>query len=386
MEVMIAIATFSEGIYGRLLQDGICAYAATHSPDRWGDLVIIPGERLLAGALSRYRLDGAIVAIADRKLLRQVRSMRLPVVNVSAMLTRTSLPTVIPDNAAIGQVAARYFLDRGYSQFAYVPTDRRVAYVEQRGSSFASAVREAGYKVWWYGSFPERLPSGAVRIEGTLREWLRRVPKPVAVFASQDSAAADVHATVTAAGLSIPEHVSILGVDNDPNMHFGALGISSVDLPVRQIGSKAAEMLDRMLDGHLFDERERIVRLHPGEIITRASSDASNIGDPEVLEALRYIRQHACNGIRLRDVVDAVPISKRSLQRRFVAATGIGISEEIARVRVHNAKKLLLTTHLRIEEIASDCGFGDRNQFFVAFRAATGRSPRQFRDDHRANA
>jgi len=374
---MIALATYTYGTFGREAHVGVADYARSHSPKRWGDLVVIPMEGLGPGALKRYRLAGLIISVPDEKTMRAVKSLGIPAVNISGMVANPDMPTIVIDNEKVGRTAAAYYLERGYRHFAYVPLAWHQAYSEARGLGFVASVREAGYRAFWHGDWPRNLPDGAMRDTRELTAWLKALPKPVAIFTPQDAAAIPVYDHALAAGLSVPDQVAILGVDNEPQAHFFLSGISSIDVPVRQLGYQAAALLDKMLSGK--QPERRMTRVPPGEVFTRATTDIRAIDDAEVIEALRYIREHACDGICIEDITGRVSAGLRTLQRRFSSVLGTTMQDEIRRVRVARARKLLVTTKMRIEEVAAACGFTDRNRFFVAFRALTGMSPSRFR-------
>lgn len=374
---MNAIAVFTAGHFGRLVQQGVTQYAQETGRVGWANLVVIPDEMLSAGVFARYRPDGLVVALWNSECEREILSLGIPAVNVSNLVPELNLPSIAIDDGRVGEVAAEYFLARGYRNFGYIPAEGRAGYVLRRGSSFAAAVMAAGYRVSWYGNWPLNLPQGAVRASDDLMDWLGALPKPAAIFASEDRTATKLHASVLAAGLHVPEQVSILGVDNDPRRHYMTAGISSIELPMAQVGYEAAALLDRLLRGER--PARRVTYLPPGEVITRTSSDVHAIDDSDVLEALRFIRQHAHEGIDVDSVADAVAIGRRSLERRFRAAMDTSPRDEIQRVRVANTCRLLTTTRLSIDEIALASGFQSRSQCFVAFAKAVGTTPARYR-------
>lgn len=377
---MIAVATFYYGINGAGIQRGVADYALAQTDERWRDLVAIPVPMMLSGSLPKYHVDGLIVSVWHRDVEQQIRSMRIPTVNVSGGVPNIDMPTVVVDDFQVGAAAAAYYLERGHQHFGYVASEDDRHYVAARGEGFTATIQAAGGSVSWYGTQPERLPSGATRATGDMTRWVASLPKPVALFATEDRTAAALHVAVLAARLSVPEQVSILGVDNEPNAHYMMTGISSVELPVHQIGYQAAAMLDHMMSG--ATPAPPLTRLPPGEVITRTSSDTRAVGDHHVLDALRFIRAGACDGIEVDDVVAKAFLSRRSLERRFRAALGTTLKDEITRVRIAYARKLLSTTNLSIDEVAQASGYHTRSQFFVAFRASTGLPPSRFRAQH----
>lgn len=374
---MIAAALDTYGIFGREIQDGIYRYALNARPDRWQDLVAIPNAKLLDCDLAGYHLDGIIVGATSKRLQREVQRLGVPAINVSGSFRRPVFPSVHVDNRRLGEIAAEYFLQHDHQHFVFVASPRRYAYAEERGRGFASVVADAGYSVQWRGRFPSGLVRGAEHSLLSNTELLRSCPKPVAVFAIDDYVAAAVHASAEAIGLDVPSQVAVLGVNDEPNMHLGSLGLSSIVQPFNDIGYEAAARLDRLMDGQKLTPRN--LRLPPLGVVARASSDMRAITDSIVIDALKFIREEACNGARVEDVVDALPISRRSLHRRFTEAVGSTVIEELTRVRIARACKLLSRDGISVAEVSEASGFRDRSRFAAAFRAAMNQTPTEYR-------
>ena len=103
------------------------------------------------------------------------------------------------------------------------------------------------------------------------------------------------------------------------------------------------------------------------------------VKDPDVVLAIRFIRENAARPIRVDDVIDQVPMSRRSIERRFRTALGRSISDEIRRAHVERAKQLLLETDLQMPELARAAGFGTATRLGIVFRQAVGMTPTEFR-------
>ena len=141
--------------------------------------------------------------------------------------------------------------------------------------------------------------------------------------------------------------------------------------------NRAAALLDRMMNGEAPPEKP--LRVAPHGVITRHSTDIPAIDDRHVAGALRFIREHACNGIRSSDVVRQVPISRVTLASRFKAAVGHTIGREIQRVQVRQAAQLLATTGLPIKQIARRAGFNSVEYMTRLFARRMDTSPAQYR-------
>src|SRR5262245_2739021 len=117
----------------------------------------------------------------------------------------------------------------------------------------------------------------------------------------------------------------------------------------------------------------------PTEVITRLSTDVNAIADPDVAAAMKFIREHACEGIGVDDVLSQVPVSRSVLQRRFRSLLGRSIHAVIAGVKLQRAKQLLVETDLPLAVIAKRTGFTHVEYLCTAFRQAVGLPPGAYR-------
>jgi LacI family transcriptional regulator len=115
-------------------------------------------------------------------------------------------------------------------------------------------------------------------------------------------------------------------------------------------------------------------------LITRKSSDLLAVKHKGVANSLRFIWEHASEPISVKDLVSVAAMSRRGLHKAFLENVGRTPGQELQRVRIDRAKRLLGEPGHKIEVIASMCGYQSANSFCVAFKQATGKSPKQFRD------
>jgi LacI family transcriptional regulator len=180
------------------------------------------------------------------------------------------------------------------------------------------------------------------------------------------------------AGVSVPEQVAVIGADNDElicSLCFPPL--SSVIINDAQRGYQAAAVLDQLMVGKPAPREP--VYIEPSGVVSRASSDILAIDDELLAAALRFVRDRACDGIGVDDVVRAVPLSRSVLERRFRKGVGRTINDEIVRVRVNRAVELLSATELELKEIAQKAGFGSPSYMGAVFREKLGRTPGSYR-------
>ena len=152
--------------------------------------------------------------------------------------------------------------------------------------------------------------------QAILSDWLISLPKPVGVLACNDAWGRQVLESCRLAGLSVPDQVAVLGVDNDAVFcEMADPPLSSVALESEAAGYEAAELLDGLIRGSVRKSRRVFVRAMG--IITRQSTDLVAVSDADVAAALRYIHHEYGNSLSVADVAEAVAMSRRGLETWF---------------------------------------------------------------------
>jgi LacI family transcriptional regulator len=208
---------------------------------------------------------------------------------------------------------------------------------------------------------------------------MKLLPKPLALFAANDEQALDVLESCEEVGIVVPDEVAIVGAENfllaPDTMHTP---ISSVDTNLHLLGYQGAALLDRLMNGK--DAPEAPLRIPASGLLTRKSSDILAVKHPGVLKSLRFIWEHGHEPISVKDVVAVSGMSRRGLHKAFLDQIDRTPGQEIHRLRIEQAKRLLISTQEKIEALAEMCGYQSANSLCVAFKNSTGISPKQFRD------
>lgn len=319
-------------------------------------------------SLRRQGYGGLVLFSLPSKRLPELRRSSLSVVRVSSVCPARGLSHVIPDNRAIGELAARHFLDRHYSSFAFVGCEEH-DYSRGRLAGFREALCNREVRCF----------SCNRRTDHRMPGFLARLPDRTAIFTANDIFARIVAETVGKLGLRIPEDRSLLGVDNDPLISLShTVPLSSIDPASMEIGRRAAGLLARLMAGERNLGSTELVP--PAGVVLRASSDHLATTDDLVNRAIRIIRREACSGLTVGDLCGRLGIGRRVFERRFRGVLGKTLESEMRRERIERARELLLSTTLSTERIAEQAGFSDPFYFSAAFRRATGLSPRAWRN------
>jgi LacI family transcriptional regulator len=365
------------GWYDYRLHRGIEKYAQEHGWHLYADYT---REKVIPWG---WEGDGILAWLgAGDDLADFVHSAKLPTVDFSYRRPHLKFPRVIEDHAHAARLAADHFLTRGFGHFCFYSDASNWSY-EERGRGFIRALDEAGHKCSWLRWHESPAYATGRQEWQRKRKWLaaqmKQAAKPLAVFAANDQQALDVLESCESAGIKIPEEVAIVGAESyllaPDAMHTP---LSSVDTNLGILGYRGAELLDRLMQGESAPAEP--VRIPAAGVIVRKSSDILTIKHPGVARSLRHIWEHGHEPICIKDLVSVSAMSRRGLHKAFLDQLGRTPGQELQRVRIDRAKKLLAQTSQKVETIAHDSGYQSINSFCVAFKRATGMSAKQFRD------
>jgi LacI family transcriptional regulator len=375
----------SSRAYGRGCLLGAAAYVRSHG--QWSVLHI---ERGLADDIPKFlrdwKGDGIIARIENARIAQEVADLGVPVVDLRGSHRPQNGAMLDTDPRLVAQLTAESFLDTGFRHFACIGYPG-VDFSDRRIDAFQVYLASRGMEVSVYVPTPSRQQKSDVlaweargELEGeAIAQWLQSLPRPVAVFACNDIRGRQIIDACQLSGLSVPEEVAVIGVDDDEVIcELSNPPLSSVQPDTLRLGYEGAALLDSLMQGG--QAPAETIFIPPKGISRRLSSEATAIDDREVAAAMRLIRDHACGGVTVQEIVTRINVSRSTLERRFHAAFGRSPAMEIERVRMSRAKMLLMGTRYKLSKIASMTGYGTASQFATAFKRHTGFTPGEFRN------
>ncbi|CAG7654351.1 XylR family transcriptional regulator [Paenibacillus allorhizosphaerae] len=369
----VALIVETSNEYARGLLRGIKSYIREHKP--WS---IYLGEQsrghIDLSWLQDWKGDGIIARIETPEIAEAVRSLSVPTVNLSTSRFLPGLPCVETNNESIACIAAKHLMERGFKQFGYCG-DTDFAWSNQRSTFFSQSVREAGFSCYVYETGHSQ---SWLLDRKNLATWLSSLPKPIGIMACYDILGHKLLESCRLAGIAVPDEVSVIGVDNDELLcNLSDPPLSSVMPNTLSTGYKAASLLDRMMSGETIEPE--LYLIEPIDIVTRMSTDVVAMEDKFVSDAVRFIRNHAYENIKVEDILRYIPVSRRVLESRFRKLLGRTPHEEIIEVKVKLIKHLLSETELTLPIIAERIGFLNAEYMNVMFKKKTGMSPGSYR-------
>jgi LacI family transcriptional regulator len=379
----VALLVESSRAYGRGLLHGIAEYIRLHGP--WS---VYMAERGLGDDpppwLQGWDGDGIIARIENRKIAQAIAALGLPTVDLRGLISDIGVPLIATDDEEVSRLAVNHFLDRGFRNFAFCGFTS-ADYSDNRSRAFAALVAEAGFTCHIYepaqkskGAGTMALEQGGLVTETEVARWVESLPKPVGLMACNDIRGQQVLNACRDVEIAVPEDVAVLGVDNDDVLcDLSYPTLSSVLPDTRQIGLEAAAQLEQMIGGDPSPSEP--IQIPPLSVVTRRSTDVLAIEDRHLARAVRFIREHACEGITVEDVLANIPLSRSVFERRFARLFGHSPKAEIVRARLDRIKQLLAETELPLKQIAARIGFEHPEYMNVVFKEQTGQTPGQYR-------
>ncbi len=284
---------------------------------------------------------------------------------------------IVTSSSKIGKTAADYFVSLGFKNYAFCGF-KNMIWSDLRHASYCQTLSENGFSnVEHFMDTPNRNKDISQK---KLTDWLKKLPKPIGIFACNDDRAAYILEALKSSEINVPEEVAVLGVDNDDLVcNLSSPSLSSIGLNFQSAGFQAAKHLDRLMTKKI---KNAIIEVDPVEIFGRKSTDIFAVDDKELISAVVFIRTHYYKPIQVSDVVGATSISRRELEYRFKLEFKKTVQDEINRLRIDHIKKLLIDSREPIYKIANTLEFTDPEHFSRYFKNLTGKSPSVFRQSN----
>ncbi len=365
--------------FERAIVRGIWRYQHSHGPWQFFN-----GPEGIAPRFSmppRWDGDGAIISmtgIGDFGFdISALHNTRFPVVKVSCQLAELKLPYVGIDYEEVGRMGAEHLIECGLRYVAFFgKLNHEAARLRRKG--FMACLQEAGERVQMYPCPAplQHLESWYQQVELGGR-WLSEAPKPIGIMCYTDREARWLAQLCALLDIPIPEKVALLGVDDDPAIaQLCAPLLSSIRLPLEKVGYEAGRMLSNLMAQRPTSTE---LLLRPEGVVVRASSNLLQIDAPNITAALRFIRENTHRALKVADILEVVPVSRRYLEQRFRAVLGRTIHDEIRRQRLRQARDYLISTQKPVAEVARVSGFASLDHFYRSFREEFGETPGECR-------
>jgi LacI family transcriptional regulator len=377
----IALLVETSRAYGRDLLRGVANFARTFS--NWS---LLHQELSIDAALPQWvaisNVQG-VIARVDIHNIDPLRELQVPIVDVRCSRRFAGVTQVHTDDRAVACLAFEHLWEHGFRRFAFCGF-QSAHYSENRLKHFREIVAAAGCPLSVYTTHNHsrlslsRIEESGITETESLAAWLRTLRPPTGVLVCNDIRGQQILNARRHANVAVPDELAVIGVDDDDAICLLCdPPLSSIHPNAEQVGYRAAELLHRMLCGKPVPESIEYVA--PLGVVARSSTLVSAVEDREVARVCQFIREHACDGMKVSDIERFSQLSRRQLERRFREGLNRTLHQEITHVQLLRVKQLLTETKMSLEQIAPLAGYTHKERLYSVFKRETGETPGQYR-------
>ena len=323
----------------------------------------------------------AIIAQWEQGRFDVLKELNIPVFLQNLMEKKEYFSYINGDYFGTGKLAARFFIQRGYKNFAFHGY-KGFKWSEDRAEGYRSEIEkiEGNYYYFESNNLNEMQWS---RSHVELENWLLSLPKPIALFACDDSFAIQISEICRMNNISIPQEISLLGVDNDELIcNLSEPTISSIVLNIEKGGYEIGRKIHRQISNQSNESFS--ISIEPIYIELRKSTEQFSIKNRYIIKVLHYIENNYKNDCNIiKQLTNLVPLSRRNLEIKFREETGISIYQFVLNRRIEYFSMLLLTTDKEVADIVSESGFNDCKNACRYFKKVKGYTPIKYRKKHK---
>lgn len=372
----IAVLVETSKTYGRGIIEGISQYVRNHR--HWS---IFINERGLDDPLPEWieqrATDGILLRTSSATVSDAVKALNIPTVSLGEIYD-PHFPIVHTNDRRLAIMAAQEFLHRGYKTIGFAG----IQGTPWSDIRYQAVVNFLDKSIFHSGCDPSNAQGGLLdwpTHQAELTKWLQELPKPAGIIAAYDVIGVRVLDVCNELGIAVPAEVAVIGIDDDQFLcELVNPPLSSVAHSLQEIGYRACSVLDQIMQGGAVPDEP--ILIEPQGVIARQSSDIFAIDDPLIAKAIQYIRDHACDGINVNDVLKRIPLTRATLTRRFEKYIGHSAKDEIMRLQMIRVKELLTETDFNLEKIAKLSGYNHVEHMSTIFKAKNAITPGKFRE------
>jgi len=366
-----------QGYFSREVLKGVMSVKSEGCDWEIWAMPMIHEKRQLADCLKGRDIAGVIARGLDKELQDLLEELEIPLVSIrgSESTGEDVSSGLHVDDEAIGSKAGIEFehLNLDYWGFVHwqgvawseARRDSFQTYADQRGASNSILSLTADERQSWDGVM-------------SLVKWLQTLPKPCGILACNDQAGVDVLHACQLAGLSVPDQVAVIGVDNDRLLCESAVPpLSSIDLHAGDVGKAAAQQLRSLLG----TEETEGVHISQASIVVRESSHEIDRYLLTYQKAMDFISSKAVSGTSVAEVAVGCGVSRRGVERAFEKYSNETPASVIRQQRLAAILHLLKSQPVNLEHLAQQTGFSDSAGFSNFIKRMTGKPPGAFRQE-----
>lgn len=383
---LILLLDFTESYAHRILA-GIQTYVREHEP--WVVCRMPPSfkeEHGIEGVVKwakKWRADAIIGIFSPEEDVSLFTNEGIVTVAQDYIQRFQTIPNITSNYRKAGEEIASYLIEKQFKHFAFFGY-KNVVWSSERREGFYNRIVDAGFSdhfheyhnieienLWFYDYEP-------------LISWLQGLPEKTALMACDDNQAIKITEACRTIKLKIPEQLTVIGVDNDTTLcNLSDPPLTSYNLNVKRGGYKTAELIDRMVRHHIFKAED--IYIDTLGIVERASANIFYTNDVHVLQAIKFINNNIYSKLSVEDVLQKIPISRRTFEMKFKASTSMSVYQYILTYRIKLLANLLVNTQEHISTLAYKVGFQELKNVSRQFKKIMGHTPSDYRKINQNN-
>jgi LacI family transcriptional regulator len=328
-----------------------------------GFIISLPGTDAVMAEIAKSDIPTVLVNITDRRLAARAKAVS----------------TVWLDNADVGCRAAKHLLEQGaYRSAGFVHHTDVPFYSTERLSAFRQVMKKAKLETSAFPNCADALKCvPPAEFQHRLRTWVKELPKPAAVMAASDIRAADLIIACREEGISVPNQIAVVGVDNDVAQHERCgMSISSVVVDFRAMGVAAVRELDFLFRHPNFRGRLRETLITAKSVFAGESSMRSTATVRLAENTIRIIDENLTSGISPTEIAKRLGCSRQFADRSLSVVCGKPLHKAIEDARLEEVRRRL-EGGATVREIAKSMHFTSANHLYRIYKRHFGHTLRQ---------
>ncbi len=385
MAKILLLTDFSSG-YSRNLLKGIVRYSKEVGNWSFQRMPLyyrmLYGENGVVEWAKKWQADAIIAQLTDVNI-ELLNDLNIPIIVQNYRDRNKAVSNLTGDYFNTGVMAAKFFLNRGYRNFAFYGFKGAI-WSRERADGYSYEIEKQGYKLAILENDNKDKEEWSYN-HTVLGNWLQSLPKPVALFACDDHFALQISETCNVYNINVPDDIAILGVDNDDLLcNISDPPLSSIVLDVENGGYNAGKLLHQLITKEITEPFNIVV--NPLIIERRKSTEKYAVSDKNIRTILNYIEKNYANHLSVEELVKQVPLSRRVLEKKFKEETGESLYQYIQNYRIDQFTRLLITTDYSLFEAALQSGFENYKNVSRVFRKYKSLSPAEYRKRYKCNS
>lgn len=375
---ILLLTDFSSG-YSRDLLRGLVRYARHQKGWAFYRMPLyykmMHGDREIIRWAKKWNVNAIVAQVSDIDV-KMLSDLNIPIIVQNYKDRILGVCNLTGDYVGTGKLAAEYFMNLGYRNFAYYGISETV-WSRERFCGYRDKLSEEGFDVHTYF---EQQSSGDAWAQDfdAIGKWLHGLPKNTGIFCCDDFYALHITETCKIYEIPVPDNIAVLGVDNDEMLcNISNPTLSSIVIDAVNGGYIAGQVIEELINKNISEPFN--ITVPPLQVVSRGSTKKYAVQDKYVLSIVEYIEKNYSSHISVSELLELVPLSRRVFEKRFKHNTGTSIYQFLQNYRISKFAELLLSSDRSVEDIAISCGFADSRNVSRIFYNYKGMTPTEFR-------